>query len=139
MSGNVSKHVTLVGELSRKVGVGKLLEVGELEQSLAVSDNHSSDVRMLEQIVTDPSLTCEYKTKLVLLYALRYEKSQGNKIQQFVESLKQNGASDKLVSLVDAILKYAGSEQRLEPASPVEDFIGRTKNVFKGLKVRLID
>lgn len=46
LGGNVSKHVTLVSELSRLVGQGSLLEVGELEQNLAVSENHSSDLRV---------------------------------------------------------------------------------------------
>jgi hypothetical protein len=33
----VSKHVALVGELSRLVGRDKLLDVGEVEQGLATS------------------------------------------------------------------------------------------------------
>jgi Sec1 family len=37
LGGNVSKHVALVGELSRIVGRDKLLEVGEVEQGLATS------------------------------------------------------------------------------------------------------
>lgn len=46
LSGNVSKHVTLVGELSRQVGQYNLLQVSELEQSLACNDNHSSDLKV---------------------------------------------------------------------------------------------
>jgi hypothetical protein len=37
LGGNVSKHVALVGELSRLVGRDKLLDVGEVEQGLATS------------------------------------------------------------------------------------------------------
>lgn len=37
LGGNVSKHVALVGELSRLVARDKLLEVGEVEQGLATS------------------------------------------------------------------------------------------------------
>jgi hypothetical protein len=37
LGGNVSKHVALVGELSRLVGRDKLLELGEVEQGLATS------------------------------------------------------------------------------------------------------
>lgn len=37
LGGNVSKHVALVGELSRLVSRDKLLEVGEVEQGLATS------------------------------------------------------------------------------------------------------
>lgn len=46
LSGNVSKHVTLVGELSRRVGADNLLDVSELEQSLACSDNHVADLKV---------------------------------------------------------------------------------------------
>jgi len=46
LSGNVSKHVTLVGELSRRVGSESLLEVSEVEQSLACNDNHTNDLKV---------------------------------------------------------------------------------------------
>lgn len=46
LSGNVSKHVTLVGELSRRVGSESLLEVSEIEQSLACNDNHANDLKV---------------------------------------------------------------------------------------------
>lgn len=46
LSGNVTKHVTLVGELSRRVGEDSLLDVSELEQSLACNDNHNNDLKV---------------------------------------------------------------------------------------------
>lgn len=46
LSGNVSKHVTLVSELSRRVGAENLLEVSEVEQSLACNDNHAADLKV---------------------------------------------------------------------------------------------
>ena len=46
LSGNVSKHVTIVGELSRRVGTESLLEVSEVEQSLACNDNHATDLKV---------------------------------------------------------------------------------------------
>lgn len=46
LSGNVSKHVTLVGELSRRVERDNLLEVSELEQSLACNDSHAADLKV---------------------------------------------------------------------------------------------
>ena len=46
LSGNVTKHVTLVSELSRRSGVDDLLNVSELEQSLACNDNHASDLKV---------------------------------------------------------------------------------------------
>lgn len=46
LSGNVSKHVTLVSELSRLVAKECLLEIGELEQSLACFENHVNDSKV---------------------------------------------------------------------------------------------
>ena len=46
LSGNVSKHVALVGELSRRVGADNLLDASELEQSLACNDNHAADLKV---------------------------------------------------------------------------------------------
>lgn len=46
LGGNVSKHVALVGELSRLVSSRHLLEVSEVEQSLASNESHTSDLRV---------------------------------------------------------------------------------------------
>ena len=56
LSGNVSKHVTLVSELSRRVGSENLLEVSELEQSLACNENHNADVKVSEHLASSLSL-----------------------------------------------------------------------------------
>jgi tRNA uridine 5-carboxymethylaminomethyl modification enzyme len=50
LSGNVSKHVTLVSELSRRVGAENLLEVSELEQSLACNESHSADLKVRDML-----------------------------------------------------------------------------------------
>ena len=49
LGGNVSKHVALVGELSRLVGRDKLLEVGEVEQGLATSSGADLKVCYLQK------------------------------------------------------------------------------------------
>lgn len=54
LSGNVSKHVTLVSELSRRVGSETLLEVSELEQSIACNDNHATDLKVLPPSPSSP-------------------------------------------------------------------------------------
>ena len=44
LSGTVSKHVTLVGELSSLVEKHHLLQVSELEQELSCQSDHSMQV-----------------------------------------------------------------------------------------------
>lgn len=49
LGGNVAKHVALLGELSRRVEVEGLLEISELEQSLASQESHAADLRVSSQ------------------------------------------------------------------------------------------
>lgn len=46
MSGTVSKHVTVVGELSRLVSERHLMEVSEVEQELACQNDHSNALQV---------------------------------------------------------------------------------------------
>jgi vacuolar protein sorting-associated protein 45 len=46
MSGTVTKHVTVVGELSSLVTCHRLLEVSELEQELTCQNEHSQQLQV---------------------------------------------------------------------------------------------
>ncbi|KAJ3054489.1 vacuolar protein sorting-associated protein 45, partial [Rhizoclosmatium hyalinum] len=135
LSGNVTKHVTLVGELSRRVEVDGLLEAGEVEQSLACSENHASDLRTVQKLIGQSNIPFEMKLRLVLLYALRYEQSPSNATASLIESLRNcEDSTDKHISLVEGILAYGGAERRLDDLFANQDILARTKNAFKGLK-----
>ena len=54
---------------------------------------------MLEQVLNDGSVENEYKTRLVLLYALRYEKMQGNRLPVFIDLLKKSGCNEQMCSV----------------------------------------
>lgn len=47
MSGTVTKHVNVVGELSSRVGAGKLLLVSELEQEISCQNEHAKHLQVL--------------------------------------------------------------------------------------------
>lgn len=67
MSGTVTKHVTVVGELSASVGRHQLLQVSELEQEIACQIEHGK----LEQVNRQ-----HYQTKIRLTkykYTLNYQ------------------------------------------------------------------
>ncbi|KAJ3216577.1 vacuolar protein sorting-associated protein 45 [Dinochytrium kinnereticum] len=134
LSGNVTKHVTLVGELSRRVDRECLLEVGELEQSLAVSENHNADLKNLQRVLQQGQIPEDQRLRLAILYALRYEKSTANQTPQIVDLLRKSGISERKIGLIDAILHYAGADQRMEDLFANQDILARTKQVFKGLK-----
>ncbi|KAG5977273.1 hypothetical protein E4U55_006918 [Claviceps digitariae] len=110
LSSNVSKHVTLISELSRKIAAESLLEVSEVEQSLACNDNHSVDLKNVQKLITNPSITAHAKIGLTALYALRYYKHQTNAVSMLVELLvAAGGVSPSQAGLVNKILVYHSS------------------------------
>ena len=94
LSGNVSKHVTLVSELSRLVSRDSLLEVSELEQNLACVNN-SNDLKEVQNLIKRSSITDESKIKLVLLYTIRYGMQNRNEVNSLVDLLIQNGIPEE--------------------------------------------
>lgn len=117
LSGNVTKHVTLVGELSRRVGTDNLLDVSELEQSLACNDNHSQDVKTLQTLIQNPAVPSENKLRLVAIYALRYNTHSSNATPALCELLTVAGGVPKYrVNLIPRLLAYASSLQSAQGA-----------------------
>lgn len=160
LSGNVSKHVTLVGELSRRVGEDTLLDVSELEQSLACNENHSNDLKVcssnallfstcrksnesqsLQRIITMPNVPAENKLRLVALYALRYEKQPNNSLPVLLDLLVTAGnVPANRVNIIPNLLAYHHSLQAPPVAGGFTDlfestsFFSGARDRFKGLK-----
>ncbi|KAI1102590.1 Sec1-like protein [Jackrogersella minutella] len=134
LSGNVSKHVTLVSELSRRVGAENLLEVSEVEQSLACNDNHATDLRNVQKLIQSPSVTAENKVGLVALYALRYEKHPSNSLVMLVDLLSAaGGVPGRQADLVAKLLIYHHSLQQSQAAGGIAD-IFETGGIFSGAR-----
>lgn len=95
LSSNVSKHVALVSELSRRVSQDHLLEVSEAEQSIACNGNHGSDLDSVQKLLSDPRVPEEAKVRLALLYVLRYETTGANRITAMADLLDNVGVSDR--------------------------------------------
>ncbi len=134
LSGNVSKHVALIGELSRLVEEKTLLEVSELEQSLACNENHGADLKSLQKLLESPSVPEDSKIRLVLLYALRYERLPSNSITTLIDLLAKSNVAERNIALIAAILSFAGADVRQDDLFSNQSFLSRGKGVFKGLK-----
>ena len=133
LSGNVSKHVTLISELSRQVDRDRLLTISELEQSLACNDAHSADLKALQNMLST-SIPDYFKVKLVALYALRYEKHVGNALPALCVSLANSGIAPTEIRSIQTLLKYAGQGRRQEDLYGTESLFSRAKSGLKGLK-----
>lgn len=122
LSGNVSKHVALVGELSRRVGEDSLLDVSELEQSLVCNDNHTSDLRTLQKLLQIPTIPAENKLRLVALYAIRYSKTNNNALPILLDLLTTTSSiPSHLISIIPKLLAYHHS---LQPAPVSSSGVG---------------
>lgn len=71
MSGTVTKHVTLVSELSRLVTQHSLLQVSEAEQELACQEEHSQSLQKIRRILSADHIRDLDAARLVYLYAIR--------------------------------------------------------------------
>lgn len=132
LGGNVSKHVALVGELSRLVGKEKLLEIGEVEQGLTTSAG--ADIKSVQTFITDNTVSPRAKLRLVILYALRYQKTQASNIASLINLILQNGVRREDARLVYAVLNIAGSDQRQDDLFSTESLLAMGRSALKGLK-----
>ncbi|KAJ4481995.1 Sec1 family-domain-containing protein [Lentinula aciculospora] len=132
LSGNVSKHVALVGELSRLVSKHKLLEVGEVEQGLATSSG--ADYRDVQNVIKDSAVSSIHKLRIVILFALRYQKTQAANIANLINLLLTNGVSREDARLVYVFLNISGADQRQDDLFSTESLLAKGRSALKGLK-----
>ena len=153
LSGNVSKHVTLVGELSRRVGEDSLLDVSELEQSLACNDNHASDLKVghfhsvllcvtltsiqtIQKLIQSTQVKEDSKIRLVALYSLRYERHPANALPLLLDLLTAAANIPAYrVDIVSKLLAYHHSLQA-QPATAGFTDLFESSSIFSGARDR---
>ncbi|KZC15037.1 Vacuolar protein sorting-associated protein 45, partial [Dufourea novaeangliae] len=133
LSGTVSKHVTVVGELSSLVERHHLLQVSELEQELGCQTDHSVQLQKVKELINSQQIQEIDMVRLVMLYALHYEKYANNDINGLMSLLKSKGVSEKNVKLIHNILEYSGINTRQNNLFDRESVAKITKKLFKGL------
>lgn len=109
MSGTITKHVVVIGELSAQVGNKLLLEVSELEQDIACRADHSAQLQKVKRLVNDERVHLKDALRLVLLYSLRYERHANCDKVGLINALKQRGGQTQIVQ---RMLEYAGHHAR---------------------------
>lgn len=140
LSGNVSKHVSLVSELSRLISTKDLLQVSQLEQSLACNDTHTNDLKALQGFIQSETLDLDVKLRLVILYGLRYQNTANSQLPFLIDLLETtSGASGhrNIKGIVRTLIeKYAGASHRQEALYAKETgFFARAQtSLAKGLK-----
>ncbi|KAG7154636.1 vacuolar protein sorting-associated protein 45-like [Homarus americanus] len=137
MSGTVSKHVTVVGELSRLVGTHGLLGISECQQELVCGSDHSTNLQRIFQLVTDPRVREVDAVILVMLYALRHECNPSNDMRGLVSALKKRNVTDRYLKLLSSLMDFGGAKSRqsdLFGTQVPQNVSTIRKRLFKGLK-----
>lgn len=134
MSGTVSKHVTVVGELSRLVSERVLMEVSEVEQELACQGDHGNASQMVRRMLQNPRVFELDAARLVMLYALRYERHTNSILSALKGELERRGTSEHLKQMVSRVVEFGGKRVRGSDLITATDAVAITKQFFKGLK-----
>ncbi|XP_059453320.1 vacuolar protein sorting-associated protein 45 homolog isoform X2 [Corylus avellana] len=133
MQGNVSKHVTLVTEMSKIVEERKLMLVSQTEQELACNGGQVAAFEAVTNLLNNESISNIDRLRLVMLYALRYEKESPVQLMQLFNKLASRSAKYK-PGLVQFLLKQAGVDKRTGDLYGNRDFLNIARNMARGLK-----
>ncbi|KAJ7959245.1 vacuolar protein sorting 45 [Quillaja saponaria] len=133
MHGNVSKHVTLVTEMSKIVEERKLMLVSQTEQELACSGGQGAAFEAVTNLLSNESISDIDRLRLVMLYALRYEKESPVQLMQLFNKLASRSAKYK-PGLVQFLLKQAGIDKRTGDLFGNRDLLNIARNMARGLK-----
>lgn len=137
MSGTITKHVVVIGELSTQVSKQQLLEISELEQEISCRADHSAQLQVtfifytyivycsnrsdfqnlpffyhfqrVKKLVADERTSLKNALRLIILYSLRYERHANCDTVGLLNLLKTRGGQ---VHVVPRILEYAGQHAR---------------------------
>ncbi|GFP80203.1 vacuolar protein sorting-associated protein 45 homolog [Phtheirospermum japonicum] len=133
MHGNVSKHVTLVTEMSRIVEERKLMLVSQTEQELACNGGQGAAFEAVTNLLNNENVSDIDRLRLVMLYALRYEKESPVQLMQLFNKLASRCPKYK-PGLVQFLLKQAGVDRRTGDLYGNRDFLNYALNMARGLK-----
>lgn len=86
-SGNLNKHYELIDEIIKKVKTRRLLEIGEIEQTLVAKENKNDSFKAISEIIDDEKFSSFDIFRLCVLYNLKYEGD--SKSNQLFQKLKE--------------------------------------------------
>lgn len=133
MQGNVSKHVTLVTEMSKIVEERKLMLVSQTEQELACNGGQGAAFEAVTNLLNNDNISDVDRLRLVMLYALRYEKESPVQLMQLFNKLASRSHKYK-PGLVQFLLKQAGVDKRTGDLYGNRDLLNIARNMARGLK-----
>ncbi|KTF72752.1 hypothetical protein cypCar_00037488 [Cyprinus carpio] len=93
-----------------------------------------SDMKNVRRLLQNPRLSETDAVRLVMLYALRYEKHSSSILPSLMEELSRKGVSERHRKMVQSVVEYGGKRVRGSELIAPTDAVAITKQFFKGLK-----
>jgi vacuolar protein sorting-associated protein 45 len=72
-SGNLNKHYELIDELIKKIKLRRLLDIGEIEQTLVAKESKADSFKAISDIIPDEKFSSFDLLRLCVLFNLKYE------------------------------------------------------------------
>ena len=132
-SGNVSKHVALMSELSRIINENSLMGVSQVEQEVACGSDQVFAYNSIMQQLADPKVKPVECFKLVLLFALRYEGVGSRQVDEMITALSRMSMSSLYLRVIRDIVSIAGEECRTGDLFGNRNFFARASKLVGGL------
>ena len=108
------KHVTVMSELSHAVERRQLMAVSGVEQDLACqAASLAAHYDAVAGLLAQPGLEAGDKLRLLLLFALRYEKEGKPQVMQLSKQLAEAGLDPASLALARTLLQHCGAERRV--------------------------
>lgn len=93
-----------------------------------------ADMKNVKRLLQNPRVTEFDAARLVMLYALHYERHSSNSLPGLMMDLRNKGVSEKYRKLVSAVIEYGGKRVRGSDLFSPKDAVAITKQFLKGLK-----
>jgi vacuolar protein sorting-associated protein 45 len=108
------KHVTLMSELSHAVERRGLMAVSGVEQEVACqAPAPAAHYDAVAALVGSPGVTEEDRLRLVLLYALRYERDGQAQVAALLRTLGEQGVEPHRLALLRFVLRHCRADARV--------------------------
>jgi vacuolar protein sorting-associated protein 45 len=133
-SGNVSKHVALMSELSRIISENSLMAVSQVEQEVSCGSDKLFAYNSVMDQLADAQVKPIECLKLVLLFTLRYEKDGTRLVDNMVAALSRRNIEPSHLRLVKDIVEIAGEDCRTGDLFGNRNFFARASKIVGGLK-----